>query len=325
MRGSRYAVVAVLLAALAIPASAAPHANPARSTRAPVPGSSCQVFPADNVWNLDISRLPVHAKSKTWKAAMRAGTTDLHPDFGPPHYGIPFDVVGNSHATATVHFNYGPESDPGPYPFGTDTTIEGGSDRHATMINRDTCTLYELFAADWNQGNPRAGSGAVFDLGSNALRHKGWTSADAAGLPIFPGLVRWDEVQAGRIGHAIRFTSDCTSQHYLWPARHEAGVPDPRCPPMGARFRLKRGFALKGASPDAKVILTAMKHYGLIVADNGSDWYFQGEVNGHWTNGLMDQLKRIPASAFVAVDESGCRVKPNSALAAAGPKCPVPH
>jgi hypothetical protein len=324
MRGSRYAA-AVLLGALVIPAAAPPHAHPDRSARAPVPGTACQVFPADNIWNLDISRLPVHAKSKTWKAAMHAGSTDLHPDFGPPHYGIPFDVVGNNHATTTVHFNYGSESDPGPYPFGADTSIEGGSDRHANMINRDTCTLFELFAADWNQGNPRAGSGAVFDLGSNALRHKGWTSADAAGLPIFPGLIRWDEVQAGRIGHAIRFTADCTSRHYLWPARHEAGVNDPRCPPMGARFRLKRGFALKGASADAKVILTAMKHYGLILADNGSDWYFQGEVNGHWTNGLMDQLKRIPASAFVAVDESGCRVKPNSAVAAPGPTCPVPN
>jgi hypothetical protein len=315
----------MLLGAWALPAAAAPVGPRSGPARAPVPGTSCEVFPDDNVWNLDISRLPVHPKSKTWKTAMHARSTDLHPDFGPPHYGIPFDVVGDSHPTTSVRFHYASESDHGPYPFGVDTSIEGGSDRHANMINRDTCVLYELFAAVWDPGDPQAGSGAVFDLGSNALRHKGWTSADAAGLPIFPGLVRWDEVAAGRIAHAIRFTADCTSRNYLWPARHQAGVNDRRCPPMGARFRLKRGFALKGASRDAKVILTAMKHYGLILADNGSDWYFQGEVNGHWTNGLMDQLKRIPASAFVAVDESGCRVKPNSAAAAPGPKCPVPH
>lgn len=325
MRGSRTAIVAVLLGAIAIPAVAAPRADPVSRARAPVPGTSCQVFPADNIWNLDISRLPVHPKSRTWMRSMHAGSTDLHPDFGPPRYGIPFDVVGDAHPTTRVHFAYGSESDRGPYPFGRDTTIEGGSDRHAIMINRDTCTLYELFAAQWSRQRSRAGSGAVFRLGSNALRHRGWTSADAAGLPIFPGLVRWDEVRAGRIAHAIRFTADCTSKRYLWPARHEAGVSDRRCPPMGARFRLKRGFALKGASRDAKVILAAMKHYGLILADNGSDWYFQGEVDGHWTNGLMDQLKRIPASAFVAVDESGCRVKPDSGAAAPGPRCPVPR
>ncbi len=143
--------------------------------------------------------------------------------------------------------------------------------------------------------DPHAGSGAVFDLGSNALRRAGWTSADAAGLPIFPGLVRWDEVQAGAIDHAIRFTADCTSRHYLWPARHQAGVANPRCPPMGARFRLKAGFKLEGFSRPARVILTAMKHYGLILADNGSDWYFQGEVNPNWTYALMDALKRVPA------------------------------
>ena len=323
MRGSRLTVAVLLLVAIAIPAVAS-SARPV-SARAPVPGTSCQVLPADNVWNLDISRLPVHHKSRIWKKAMHAGSTNLHPDFGPPHYGIPFDVVDDGHATTGVHFTYASESDAGPYPFGSDTTIEGGSDAHAIMVNRDTCTLYELFAAQWNGGNPRAGSGAVFDLGSNALRPKGWTSADAAGLPIFPGLIRWDEVQAGYIGHAIRFTADCTSRDYLWPARHQAGAVDRRCPPMGARFRLKRGFALKGASRDAKVIVNAMKHYGLILADNGSDWYFQGEVNGHWTNGLMDQLKRIPASAFVAVDESGCRVKPNSGVAVPGSRCPVPR
>jgi hypothetical protein len=325
MRGSRPALVGVLLGALALPAAAAPHSILSGPSGAPVPGSSCQVFPSDNVWNLDISRLPVNAKNAMWKAAMHAGSTNLHPDFGPPRYGIPFDVVGSSHPRVHVRFTYRSESDPGPYPFGGDTTIEGGSDRHAIMIDRDRCRLFELFAARWDQGRPRAGSGAIFDLGSNALRHRGWTSADAAGLPIFPGLVRWDEVRAGRISHAIRFTADCTSRRFLWPARHQAGSSDRRCPPMGARFRLKRGFALKGAGRDAKVILAAMKRYGLILADNGSDWFFQGAVNAHWKNGLLDQLKRIPARAFVAVDESACRVRPNSGAAAAGPRCPVPH
>ena len=249
------------------------------------------------------------------------------PDFGPPNYGIPFDVVDGSHPTVHVEFGYADESDPGPYPFGPDIHVEGGSDRHANMIDRDTCTLYELYAAEWNGGEPTAGSGAIFHLegpNANDLRPATWTSADAAGLPIFPGLVRWDEVNAGAIEHAIRFTVNCTSQHYVWPARHQAGSSDDRCPPMGARFRLKAGFDTSHYSADAKVIIDAMKHYGLIVADNGSDWYFQGEVNPHWTNDLMDELKSIPAGSFVAVNEGGCRVSPNSAAFAYGPKCPAP-
>jgi hypothetical protein len=319
MRGPRALLGVALVAALVAPASAG--TSPA--SRAPVPGTNCSVFPADNVWNMDVSKLPVHRKSKIWKRAMHAGSTNLHPDFGPPGYGIPFNVVTNAHATTSVRFTYASESDPGPYPFGSDTTIEDGSDAHALMVNGDTCTLYELFAA--HRGSPpHAGSGAVFDLGSNALRKAGWTSADAAGLPIFPGLVRWDEVQAGAMHHAIRFTADCTSRHYLWPARHQAGVADASCPPMGARFRLKAGFKLTGFSKDARVILTAMKHYGLILADNGSDWYFQGEVNPAWTYPLMDALKRVPAGAFVAVDESACKVGSNTGVFAYGPGCPRP-
>jgi hypothetical protein len=318
------AIVFVLTAAAAAPGSVRAQAT---VTRAPAPGTSCTVFPPDNVWNMDISRLPVHRKSAVWKQAMHAGGTNLHPDFGPPRYGIPFDVVDDTHSTTAVKFHYASESDEGPYPFGPDTTIEGGSDAHALMVNSDTCTLYELFGATWG-ASPKAGSGAIFALQgpqANDLRHAGWTSADAAGLPIFPGLVRWDEVAAGSISHAIRFTADCTQRTYLWPARHQAGVSDHHCPPMGARFRLKAGYSMKGFSNDAKVILRAMKHYGMIVADNGSDWYFQGEVNGHWTGGLLDQLKSVPASAFQAVDESGCRVKKNSAAFAYGPQCPAPH
>jgi len=325
MRGSTpsAAIAILLLTAVALqPASADPP-----STSAPVPGSSCRVFPADNVWNMDISKLPVARKNEVWKRSMHAGSTSLHPDFGPPAYGLPFDVIDDSHPKVHIDFGYDSESDPGPYPFGPDTHVEAGSDRHALMIDRDTCTLYELYAAGWNEGHPTAGSGAIFHLeGSDAnhLRPATWTSADAAGLPIFPGLVRWDEVQSGAIQHAIRFTVGCTSQRYLWPARHQAGSDDDRCPPMGARFRLKAGFDASRYSGDAKVILTAMKRYGLMVADNGSDWYFQGEVDPHWRNDLMDELKSIPARAFVAVDESACRVSSRSAEFAYGPHCPAP-
>jgi hypothetical protein len=322
MRGK----VSVSVVALAF-VTAAFQASAITPARAPVPGSACRVFPADNVWNMDVSKLPVARKNKVWKRSTHAGSTMLHPDFGPPAYGLPFDVVDDSSPRVPIDFGYADESDPGPYPFGPDIRIEGGSDRHALMIDRDTCTLYELFGAEWNGGNPTAGSGAIFQLvgaNSNDLRPATWTSADAAGLPIFPGLVRWDEVNAGAIQHAIRFTVGCTSRRYLWPARHQAGSDDGRCPPMGARFRLKAGFDSSAYSPDAKVILMAMKRYGMIVADNGSDWYFQGTVDPRWTNDLMDELKSIPAGAFVAVDESGCRVSPDSAEFAYGPRCPAP-
>ena len=201
---------------------------------------------------------------------------------------------------------------PGPYPFGPDIHVEGGSDRHAIMLDQDTCTLYELYAARWNGGDPKAGSGAVFDLASNALRPAGWTSADAAGLPIAAGLLRYDEVAAGDVDHAIRVTAACTHDAFIWPARHAAGTKDRRCPPMGARFRLKASFDGSGFSPDARVVLRAMKRYGLIVADNGSDWYFQGTVDPRWTYAFVDQLKQIPARAFVAVDEHACRVARDS-------------
>jgi len=289
---------------------------------AQLPGTSCNILPADNVWHLDVSALPAHPKSDAWKKSMHARSRFLHPDFGPPAYGIPFDVVGAAHQDVSVHFTYAGESDKGPYPFGTDTHIEGGSDRHAIMVDRDTCTLYELYAAQWNGGHPKAGSGAIFDLTSNALRPAGWTSADAAGLPIFPGLLRYDEVAAGVVDHAIRVTAGCTYDAFLWPARHAAGTNDRRCPPMGARFRLKAGFDASRFSPKVRVVIRAMKHYGLIVADNGSDWYFQGTVDPRWTYAFVDQLKRIPAKAFVAVDERACRVAPNSGAFANGPGCP---
>ena len=314
----RSCIAAIVSGAILVPVAASPVHG------LPVPGSSCEVFGAHNVWNMEVSGLPEHPKSAVWKRSAHAGSTDLHPDFGPPSYGIPYDVVGAAHADVRVRFRYRAESDAGPYPFGPDIAIEAGSDRHALMIDRDTCTLFELFGARWNKGDPRTGSGAVFDLGSNDLRPAGWTSADAAGLPIFPGLVRFEEVAAGEIAHAIRFTVACTTNRYVWPARHQAGVADRRCPPMGARFRLKAGFDISRFTPRAQVVLLAMQRYGMIVADNGSDWYFQGTVDDGWTNGLLDQLKQVPAGAFVAVDVRGCRVSRDRATFDHGPDCPAP-
>jgi len=305
-------------------AATGPRAGSPPEASAAVPGTNCAVFPADNVWNMDISALPVNAKSKTWKRSMSAGTTLLHPDFGAHPYGFPIAVVNASTPTMSVEFYYPDESDPGPYPLTASTPIEDGSDHHALMVNKDTCVLFEIYDTDWNGGASTAGSGAVFDLGSNALRPAGWTSADAAGLPIVPGLVRYDEVQAKSVDHAIRFTVDCTSDRYIWPARHRAASGGRACPPMGARFRLKESYDISRFSADAQVILRAMKTYGLIVADNGADWYFQGTEDARWTDALLDQLKTVPARKFHAVDESGCRVSADSAAFTYGPSCPAP-
>lgn len=282
---------------------------------AEVPGTDCRVFPANNVWNTRVDALPVHEMSDTWLRSADADSTLLHLDFGPPGYGLPYEVVRRRHPRVAVDFLYADESDPGPYPFDARTPIEGGSDRHALIVERGSCRLYELFDADWNGGDPTAGSGAIWDLDSNRLRPDTWTSADAAGLPILPGLVRWDEVRAGRITHAIRFTLACTRDEHDWPARHDAGVDDEDCPPMGARFRLKANFDLSSFSPKARTILRAMRRFGLILADNGSDWFFQGTRDDHWRNRLLDQLKKVPASAFEAVDASACMVRPNSGKA----------
>ncbi len=279
------------------------------------PGTTCQIFPADNVWNTDVSALPVDPHNATWLVSMNAGSTTLHPDFGQPPYGMPFAVVPDSYPKVTIKFKYQSESDPGPYPFGPDIPVEKGTDRHALVIDSDTCVLYELFHVRWHNGAPRAGSGAIFDLGSNALRPDGWTSADAAGLAIFPGLVRYDEVKAGFIGHAIRFTVALTDCNHIWPARHDAGTCNTSYPPMGARFRIKAGFDISSFSPDARVILQAMKTYGLFLADNGSNWYFTGTRDKRWSNALLDELKSVPASVFEAVDESACIVNPDSAQA----------
>ncbi len=317
------AFVAVGMLWLGLTVGAAP---PEASAGTPVPGApNCPMFPSDNVWNTPIAGLPVNAHSAAWLASMHAGTTNLHPDFGPSGdpstpYGMPSTVVSPSQAEVHITFQYADESDPGPYPFGANTPIEGGQgstgDRHAIMVNPATCTLYELYDARYSSSGSTAGSGAIWNLNSNALRPAGWTSADAAGLPILPGLVRYDEVQSGVITHAIRMTAEETDTSYLWPARHEAGSSsDPNLPPMGARFRLKAGFDISGYSPQAQVVLRAMQQYGLILADNGSNWYFGGTADGSWPISLVDELKSVPASAFEAVDESSLMVDPNSGQA----------
>jgi hypothetical protein len=279
----------------------------------PVAGTTCRAFPAENYWNTDIRSLPVHPRSAAWLAHMSTGR-NLHTDFGPsygdgPNYGIPITVVGRFHRKVRVRFDYADESDRVRYPFGRDTRIEGGrnsaGDKHAIVVNRYRCRLFETWNTRVRHGHWRAGSGAVWSLRSNRLRPDGWTSADAAGLPILPGLLRWNEVKAGWVGHAIRFTTDVTSRHHLWPARHDAGSTDSwDYPPMGARFRMRASFDASAFSPRARVVITAMKDYGLVLADNGSPWYFTGEQNRNWPPALVEELKRIPASAFEAVDTS---------------------
>ena len=310
----RRVVPPVLAATLVMVAGTASSAVAPR----PVAGTTCKVFPADNWWHADVSHLPVHPRSAAWLAHMSTGV-DLHPDFGPsygdgPNYGIPITVVSGSHQKVWVRFDYASESDHVRYPLGADTRLEGGGDRHAIIVDKSTCRLYETWATRHTSSGWRAGSGATWSLGSNKLRPNGWTSADAAGLPILPGLLRWNEVKAGRVDHAIRFTTDRTARAHLWPARHDAGSGGiASYPPMGARFRLKASWSAAGLGPYARVVVKAMKTYGLVLADNGSPWYFQGERNAQWPEGLIEDLKSIPASAFVAVDTSGLRVSADSA------------
>ena len=287
-----------------------------------LPGTSCPVFPADNYWHADVRGLPVHPRSAAWLSHM-SPTRRLHPDFGPsygdgPNYGIPVTTVTGDHPKVRVRFDYASESDKVRYPLGPDTRIEGGrnsdGDKHAIVVDRASCKLYETWNTRVSGNTWTAGSGAVWSLRSNKLRPDTWTSADAAGLPILPGLLRWKEVRDGHVDHAIRFTTDTTSDWYLWPARHQAGsTSDKSYPPMGARFRLRAGFSTRGFSPYAVSVIEAMKKYGLVLADNGSPWYFQGEQSSHWPERLIEDLKRIPASKFVAVDTSSLRVSDDSA------------
>ncbi len=268
-------------------------------------------FPADNAWNADISAAPVDPRSSTLIAS--CGLRNLHPDFGTvwdgaPN-GIPFVVVHAGQPKVPVSFDYGDESDAGPYPIPPDAPIEGGAssagDKHVVVVDVDAWKLYELYDAHPLNGGTswHAGSGAVFDLSSDALRPAGWTSADAAGLPIFPGLVRYDEaVQAGAINHALRFTCPRTRKAYVSPARHYASSDTSSAlPPMGMRVRLESSFDTTGFSPPMRAILRAMMRYGMFVADNGSGWYVSGAPDPRWNDDDLATLARVPSSAFEVV------------------------
>ncbi|MBZ5544409.1 MAG: hypothetical protein LAO07_12125 [Acidobacteriia bacterium] len=272
--------------------------------------SGCPVFPTDNPWNTDISNFCVDPNSSAYINSINQDKQFLHADFGSnPDYGIPYVVVpGNQQFVPVLFTEFPEESDPGPYPVPPDAPIEGGSnstgDRHVLTLDSGNCMLYELYHAFKDSGDNgwSAGSGAVFDLHSDALRHDGWTSADAAGLPILPGLARYDEVAAGAIKHALRFTVASTQRGYIHPATHFASPSsDLSLPPMGLRLRLKGSFDISGYTGQSKIILTALKKYGMIVADNGSSWYITGAPDSRWDDTDLDQLKTVPGSAFEVV------------------------
>jgi hypothetical protein len=310
-RAAAIALAAGLLAAS--PSSSAPSAA---SSSAPIatPSSAltgpheygCPIFPASNSLNRDISRARVDPNSARYIASIGLDG-HLHPDFGAnPGYGIPFAVVGPGQAKVPIRFSeYGEESNPGPYPIPADAPVEGAGeagDRHVLVLQRGSCKLYELYSATRRGAGWEAGSGAVFDLRSNALRPEGWTSADAAGLPIFPLLVRYPEVHRGRIDHALRVTVEATQRGYIHPATHFASnSSDPNLPPMGLRLRLNAHFDLSPYHGEARVVLVALKRYGLIVADNGSSWYITGAPDRRWNEEDLNELKRVPGSAFEAV------------------------
>jgi hypothetical protein len=321
---------ALLLAALV---AAATQLAPPAQALGPYPDlGPCQVFPDppsslsprapslpnQAAWNQDISKAPRHPRSAAYVAYINShGGDHLHPDFGSPRaYGFPFAIVGPGQRRLRVHYTaYGEESDPGPFPVPPDAPIEGGNrsdgDRHVLVVDRSECKLYEFYRAFY-VSRPRphwnADSGVAWDLRSTALRPEGWTSADAAGLPIFPGLVRYDEVAAGRLDHAIRVTFESTRDAWVHPASHCAGDTASRnAPPMGLRLRLKASYGLGRFSGAARTIALAMKRYGLIVADNGSNWFFSGSTDRRWDDQYLNQLKRIPGSAFEVV-KSAARV-----------------
>lgn len=306
---------------------------PSASAVGPFPDlGTCQVFPdppaslsprapslpTEAAWNQDISKAPRDPRSNSYIAYIDANGGDhLHPDFGSPRaYGFPYSVVDGGQPKLPVHYTaYGEESDPGPFPVPARAPVEGGNgsdgDRHVIVVDRSACRLYELYRA-FPAGGPQprwnADSGTEWDLRSAARRPEGWTSADAAGLPIFPGLVRYDEAAAGEVDHAIRVTFESTRDAWVHPASHCAGdTASAAAPPMGLRLRLRAGYGLSRFSGPAKAIAEAMKRYGLIVADNGSNWFFSGTSDRRWDDENLDQLKRIPGSAFEVV-KSAARI-----------------
>jgi hypothetical protein len=279
----------------------------------PVPAAPrCPVFPGSNPWNKRVDRLPITSNSATMVRSIGVGS-GVHADFGSGLYdggkiGIPFDVVTSKTARSAVSFEYADESDRVRYPIPRGVHIESGSDHHALLLDRSACRLYELGGLQRSGGRWHAWAGATWNLRSNKLRPLGWTSADAAGLPILPGLARYDEARRGVINHALRFTAARTRRAFIYPARHYASSStDPSLPPMGLRVRLKAGFNISAFPPQARVVLVAMKRYGLILADNGSNWYVSGAPSPGWSNDQLHTLGRVKGSDFEVVDSSSLR------------------
>ena len=285
--------------------------------------AGCPLFPSDSFWHADVSDLPVHPSSAQWVSSIGLNAA-LKADFGSGLWnggpiGIPYTTVPATQPRVPISFQYAGESDPGPYPIPTNAPIEGGpdatGDRHVLVVQAGTCRLWEVFDAHPQNGGQSwtAGSGAVFDLSSNALRPAGWTSADAAGLAMLPGLVRYDEVLTGRIDHAIRVTAPQTRRQYIWPARHFASTnTSAALPPMGAWFRLRADVDISGYSGVVRVILDALQTHGMILADNGSSWYLSGVPDQRWNNTVLRALGDFTGSDFEAVDASSLMVDPNS-------------
>jgi len=302
MRGIRVGLIVLL--ALGTSAGAA--------TSPSLPGApKCPLYPASNVWNKRVDKLPVAANSQAIISSIGL-EVGLHPDFGTvweghPN-GIPYTIANKKTKRYGVRFEYASESDKGPYPIPGNVKIEAGSDRHALIVERDSCRLYELYALRKTSSGWSAGSGAIWNLRSNKLRPAGWTSADAAGLPMLPGLVRYDEVARGHIDHALRFTVESTRRAYIYPARHFASdATDPNLPPMGLRVRLRVGFDISGYPRQVRVILTALKRYGMIVADNGANWYVSGAPDRRWNDDALHAIGNVTGADFEVVDTSTLR------------------
>ena len=278
----------------------------------------CPMYPRNNIWNVPVDKLPVHANSA--KFIETGGIQrNLHPDFSKTG-GIPYIIVPANQPMVPITLASG-ESDPGPYPIPDNLPIEAGagpdSDNHGIILQQGTCKLYEIYQATKNpDGTWKGSSGAVFDLKANGLRPDGWTSADAAGFAILPGLIRWDEIQAGEIKHAIRLTIPKTRNEYVWPARHFASrLWEPIYPPMGTRFRLKANYDISGFPKEVQVVLRAIKKYGMLLADNGQSWFLTGSPDSHWDDEIWTTIKRVKGSDLEAVDTSSLMISPNSAQA----------
>ena len=302
------------LAAVALAAAASALASSPVQDRLGRGTGGCPVFPASSAWHEKVANLPLSPLSSQYVASIGA-STDLHPDFGHERsYGIPYTIVPADQPKVKVHFTaYGDQSDPGPYPIPPGAPVEGGQnasgDRHVIVLQKGTCMLYELWDAHPNaDGSWDAGSGAVFNLRADKLRPNGWTSADATGLSIFAGLIRYDEIKRGQINHAIRFTAPTTQAGFIHPATHFASSStNPALPPMGLRLRLEASYPIARFPRTDRIILQAMKTYGLILADNGSPWYFQGATDPRWNDNVLDLLKSVPGSAFQAVETGPIR------------------